>query len=416
MKRISALQNKMISSFDRKLTWMCLSGLLILIGLVIFSPNRLIVDEIYLYKNILYAHTVTPITFINTYTQQTPGPLYEFVHYLTNTAVKGIVFIRLDNLFLLLCCMAVIRAIMKKNRVEHATLLSLLYICLPLTWSNAGTALTEASALLCLLLACLFLSDELNGKRTNMFMLVLAGLLLSLAPTSRSTYLVATPALLCAMYMTKQISNLRLWLVVLLSLLLPAWLFGMWHGLVPPAQAYTTFSGLSWSHLMAGIVYSGFCLFILFPNAIRIVRLYRLSFIALTIVFFIALYRFHIHLLPFIQAVPPALFANPIAKYILLILYALSSSLFVIATFISIKKEKNGAYIFLLFTMLFLIVSNIKIGPYFSSNYVFQFAPFMIILFRQYFAQNRLQLVVNIIGILLGIMWVLRLYGVPHLL
>ena len=86
----------------------------------------------------------------------------------------------------------------------------------------------------------------------------------------------------------------------------------------------------------------------------------------------------------------------------------------------NILEEQKEIYILLSLATVFLVCTNIRIWPYFSSNYIFQFVPFLVLVCRQYYQRNPLQLLVNIIGILMGFVALLRAYGtgdvIRHLL
>ena len=176
--------------------FVCISSLLVLLFNVLFSPNRLIYDEYFFCKNIIYLKDVSFFEFLQTYKLQPPGPLYQIIHYYTFTFSNNIVYVRIENLILALSNIYILSIILKRSNVKNYLFISLLYICIPLAWLNSGLALSETPTIFFSLLFFLFLNDVFERKEKKLFNIILCSIFLSCSIMGRSTFLVQEFALL----------------------------------------------------------------------------------------------------------------------------------------------------------------------------------------------------------------------------
>jgi len=397
--------------YKSSLYFICFAAIGTLTFFVINSPRTFVADEQIFYPNIAYLHDVGIAKFITTYVGQAPGPLYELVHYFTYILFKNILFVRIDNLIFTFLNISLIALILKKREIKNYALISLLYLCVPLSWPNSGIAITETPTIFFALLFFYFLDDAFIRQKVSITSVLILSFCATCAIMGRSTFLTIVLSALAFFLYSWERRKTFLLVICILAMLIPAYVFLLWGGLMPPQQAFLSKGGFSFYHLILMTAYTGIVLLILFPNAITIVCEKYKSFIVIFVLFFLAFIVFKNNILIPMQTVKIA--HSEYIKYLIIAVYAATSSFFVLIAFDTFIDEKRDMYVTLFFFLILLMATTLRITDHFSGTYAFQTAPFLILIFRKYFKVNLLQVVLSAIGVIAGI-WSLHGYYTFH--
>lgn len=245
-------------------------ALLAFIAIVGFSPHHFLYDEPYYvtYISLLHQHGLT-VAFIKS-VPGPAGPLYAFVHVVAEPVTHlDPVRMRFVNVSLLLGVMVILGAYLRLQKQLDFWATPLLVLVVPMTWVLSGMALTEAPALFFVTLSLYFLLrglDAFRAERPVWGKFWASGVLLGIAVWGRQPYLLlAGVVVLLALVERRLRASAIMFLGVVLAVAAP--LFIVWHGLVPLPMHRV--QGLSVSHALLSLSYTGLCLFLLAPRFFR---------------------------------------------------------------------------------------------------------------------------------------------------
>jgi len=246
-------------------------ALLALVAMVAFSPHRLTYDEPYYlnYVSLLHQHGLT-IAYI----QSVPGPagpLYGFVQRMAEPVTHlDPVGMRLVNISFLLGVMVVLGVYLRFLKKSTFFATPLLALVVPMTWVVSGLALTEAPALFFVTLSLCFQLkglDAFQAERPVWGKFLVSGILLGVAFWGRQPYVLLAGVIVLLVFAERRLMvPAMIFLVALAAIVSP--LVVIWHGLVPPAMQKIV-GGLSLSHALDSLSYTGFCIFLLAPSFFR---------------------------------------------------------------------------------------------------------------------------------------------------
>lgn len=242
---------------------------LALLMLVATSPHRFLYDEPYFanYIPLLHQYGLTA-KFMNSLTG-TVGPLYAFVHVafepLTNLQP---VRMRLVNVFLLVVVAGILASWLKRQKCSDYGVAGCSVLVVPMTWVLAGLALSEMPALVFVTLS-LYLQlrglESLEQGRHVLGWFFASAIFLGIAVWGRQPYLLLSgvPVLVALRERRLRITVL-IFAGTVMALAIP--LFIIWKGLVPPSH-YVVQQGLSLTHGLLSLGYTGICFLLLAPRS-----------------------------------------------------------------------------------------------------------------------------------------------------
>lgn len=379
-------------------------AILILIFLVIRSPHYYIYDERYFFPNMAYLKETGILHFVATYKNQAPGPLYEFVHYFNYVTFESIYAARIENMLLAILNIFILWQILKEEKYNFLT--ACIYIIIPLSWANSGITLTETPTILFSLLFFYTLSKNIDKPKVGIQYIVIMAMFLTLSIIGRSTFLMQIPALVLFFFYKLKSQKYFIIPTVLLALLVPMYVFYTWGGLVPPDVAFVSDEGFSLHHFVLSLSYTGIVVFIMYPNSMTIV--FRKP-LAMGIVFALVLIYLNTQsaFVPFQTVDLSGLAFMPFLETTI---YSAAAAFFIIAVYTRFVDEEENFYLVVLIFALLLLATSIRITHLFSTRYVFQAVPFLILIFRKYYRANLFQVAFAIGGVIMGIISLLGYY------
>ena len=335
-----------------------------------------------------------------------PGPLYSVIHYALNPVTHlAPPAVRVPNLVFLLLTSFLVVLTLKKTGVAHPAPLGLALISLPIVWPCSGLALTEVPSLIMATAACFILTRVLTGTATSSrgvaLLSALAGLCTSLAVLGRQTYLplIALGLLpLSIRYGKKSLVPCVLYGGT--ASVLPGLVFVAWGGLVPPSQAHI--KGFSPIHGITALAYLAACVLIVAPGYYR--RLLRAQIIAAVAIAILNLCVLHFEW----RALAGASHSIPgrwQVAYTLLIGSAVLAGavMFLIATTANmLERRTEFPFLFFSLSAVTLACTAFAIGHLFSSRYVVNALPFVLLMTYPFYKPNLWAACRVVIGVALG--------------
>lgn len=316
------------------------------------------------------------------------GPLYSYLHYLFYPISQGAVIpTRLLNVFLIVLTTITLYILLLEIKPDIAY--SALLICtIPMIFPTVGMALTEVPALLffTLFLFGLVKLEKANEKTHQYIWTLIAAFSFSLAVSGRQPYLPVIGLLFFA-WIHKEL-KLRIANVIILvitSLIYPAYLFLTWNGLAPKEGGdYTVKNFLSFPNLLIAFGYTSLIMVILSRQFyIELTKSRVIKYLLIGILSSVIYYFLDVGFIPM-----KTLFERVFNSNILLYLGALFvgfltgiSAFFMESLAHGYRQNSTNIWYFIsALGTLIIVFTCIRITHQFSSRYVFQAAPLMIIL------------------------------------
>jgi hypothetical protein len=386
-----------------------IAGLLLLSATAIFNPNGFVFDEVLFPPNVeLMEKHGFGKTFLIEMIDQAPGPLYEFIHL----PLKGFTDLqpqrmRIVNLVLFFIIIFILVLIYRQSdNKRHAIYLSLHIV--------AGLVLTEMPAMLfasiSFLLGVIILNNQDDSKKVLLYS-ILMGITGGLAILGRTPYLVILPAFFGVLILIRyfKLGSISIpqafipYAVIALSMIIP--IFMIWGGMVPPLQPKVDGAIQPWHGLLA-CAYAGVIGFIIYPKWF-VFNGTILMILAGAYVFFftLGLMELGYEYAPMATTVIRIAGLNIFNIYVKLVspLLATFGFYFLVCCWYRGKENLNNAvYLFALLASLAILASSAKISHQFSSRYVAQAAPFLVILFAKVDEADNWRWIRLAIGITMG--------------
>jgi hypothetical protein len=342
------------------------------------SPSKLCYDEpphLDLAKSVVASGWRAALTSPDN--QSAAGPLYTAIH-IAASPLTGFhaPAIRWVNLICLALVMITVSRTDQRKPARPDWIPAVSMLSVPFLWPAAGTAVTELPALAAFaffvyaMLHLLRVPDE-RASAWPFGWAALAGLALGLSILGRQTYLVVLPVVVGLFFAAPR--KWLLWLVCLaVAISCCAWLFVLWHGLVPPRNQHYVDAGLRFDYGVLSVSYVAAATLFVSPRWLKI----RNWKVALGLLFVgIAL------------AVFTRDFAKPPAKSLLLTIFGgrwglrvgfcigvLFTSVAVVWVWntlvIAWRERRDTGRAFLFLSLFALVAAPMKISHQFSSLYV----------------------------------------------
>lgn len=396
-----------------------IAGLLLLSAAAIFNPNPFVFDEPLFPPNVeLMEKYGFGKRFLLEMIDQAPGPLYEFVHLplksITNLEPRPMRIVNLVMFFIVIYVLTLVYRNSSFDR-KQAIYLALHIIAITTLWQVAGLVLTELPAMLFATLTFLvgtlmFKVSPDDHKRVLLYS-VLMGVCGGLAILGRTPYLVMIPAFFGVLFVNRFfnrqdvpfISAFGPFAIIALAMIVP--IFIIWGGMVPPLQPRVEGAIQPWHGLLA-CAYAGVIGFILNPKWFRFNYTILMLLLGAYIVFYIlGLLQLGFEYAPMATTVIRVAGLGVFNIYVKLIspLLATFGFYFLVCCWYRGKENiTNLVYIFALLTSLAILASSAKISHQFSSRYVAQAAPFLVIMFANIDEKDNWKWIRLAIGITMG--------------
>lgn len=383
----------------RSFSWLWVAGLawLGLLMVVLFIGRaEWIYDERYFMRNVLPLGEWGFGPYFLQHIDQGPGPLYQFVHLPLHPLTQGQgPWIRLVNV-VGLALLGVMGYRYLRLRPDFRAEQIAWLMAIPMTWVLGGLALSEMPALLAGM-GSLLLLHRAQTRSQNLFYL-LSGLAWGLCIIGRTQFLLLAPLWLGWALLGEGFAWARswrwlgagLWLVGCIPF--PAYVFGVWGGLTPPASVLngvTDGLALSWANLGLAAAYAAFSAAIIRPEWFRV----PIYFWIVGLVLGIGLAGADLfHFIP-AEGLLTRLLGGSLALWVGrgMLGLMLGAGLVLAA---SLSREALRLYrqepLLVLWILAFLIVSaaSVKVTIQFSSRYVGQAVPFLVLASAAYPAER----------------------------
>ena len=378
-------------------------------------------DEILFYRNMpLFREYGLSAKFLLEMPDQAPGPLYQIIHTLftplTGFTTPGI---RLVNVFLFFLVIGLTHLILKHyvKGLQHELLLALNLVAVPVIWQVAGMALTEMPGMFFAMLSLLILGALVRrGRETNLVTLGLGlagGICLGIAILGRTHFIVMMPAAAILVFnplaareqwQTVSIWAMMLYLVAALAICTP--MFYIWQGFLPPHQAVISQGSLKPWHAVLAFAYAGIIVVLLVPQWFKMNKRIALGLVALTLIYFVCnLFWWKKEYMPlyyFLAGIFPT-GVMKIYPYLSTVVLMVFATYFVVHVVYYAFQHKNNAYYLVIAACLVLALATcINVKHLFSSRYVAQASPFLILLIAEKDGFDKFKILRLLIGIGMG--------------
>lgn len=277
---------------------------------------------------------------------------------------------------------------------RHALLLSLNMMAIPMIWQVSGMALTEIPAMffasLSVLLLYISLQRQADAPALSLLTALLGGVALGFSILGRSPFLVIVPA--SAALLLQHFGDGKRWLRLMLyngsALAMCIPVFIIWKGLVPPQQAFTGAGGIDIWHGILSFAYGALLVVIIAPSwFIFSKRIAVYLAIAYLLVLGANITILHYEYSPLSEALGKVLPAGfmKVYAYIISPLLATVAGYFICCSLLRAwEKRTQPFFLFLLVCGMLLLSSSFKVTHLFSSRYVAQAAPFLVLAMAAY--------------------------------
>lgn len=397
-----------------------ISILLILYFILLLSPSGFIYDEILFVKNITFLEQYGfGQEFLLNLRDQAPGPLYQLFHKIFQPfTLLDPIKMRLLNfsLFGTLILFGLKYSNAKSDIKSFAYLL--VFLSVPIIFPIMGMSLTEMPAMILLLFSLLLLHSALRSNNCLFFrslLFIISGIFMSLAIAGRTQFLMILVPSFFLFPLQKNRGLIILFLLI--SLALPAFMFRVWNGLTPPLLGDLndglnfSYGLLALSYLSVMIFFVAYSWFDFSKKTIIIAFLTSLIFIPVNIAFkFVEFVPFKSVIFSICRLPLLVNYYKYMAPGILMIpiVFFFQSSL----RNIILYKADNWK-LFLFFSILLITLTSVKSTHQFSSRYVVQCFPLIMLLLHERIKINYFQLVISVVGLIIGFSSLYSYYTFP---
>jgi hypothetical protein len=372
-------------------------------------------DEILFINNShLFEKEGLSASFLKEMKDQAPGPLYQFVHIalkpITGLKPPGI---RMVNMGFLLALAATLFSFLHQSGKKAALVplaagVSLFFV--PVIWQIAGLALTEMPALFCAVLSfrMLYALSPQQSPAIRWMLVLLSAIMLGLSIIGRAPFMVLLlPYGYFLSLHTKgwdRMGTLVFYSAVAMAFPLP--LFFIWEGLVPPHQQYIS-GGLNAWHGILAFAYGAIVAFFIAPQWFVSIR--RRVFYFLPVAYAALLFlniRFMGLTYYSLGYTLSRVLPESVMKYYpyaLAPLLMLLASYFVVSAAVRFWQHRtHPLQTVMLVSGCLLLASCAGITHLFSTRYVAQAAPFLVLAVSRCFKVDFRQTILAGIGLIIG--------------
>lgn len=415
------INQKRNQKIDKVFKVLFLFGILLLAYFIIFlSPKVFIYDEILFVKNIpILVKFGFGKYFLLNLIDQAPGPLYQLFHVLFKPiTVLDPIRMRVLNYFLFIILIFIGCEYINKNKGVKSMEYLLVLLSVPLLFPIVGMSLTEMPAMVFLFFSLLLFQITLKSDSSfsvNLIIISIAGVFMSLAIAGRTQFLVILIPVFIFFFEKK--NRFKVIFYTLLSLSMPVYMFWIWKGLTPPYiedlnnGINISFGLLALSYLSIMIFFVSYSWFDFTKKTLMFAILISFLFTLINILFkFLEFEPFKMvlfssfkspFLIDYYKYIAPGILMIPVVLFF-------KSSL----NNIILYSEDNWR-LFLFFSIVLITLTSIKTTHQFSSRYVAQSFPLIILLLHSQIKINHIQLVISTTGLIIGFSSLYSYYTFP---
>lgn len=400
-------------------------GLLVLSAAAIFNKNPLLFDEVLFPRNVILMEKYGfGERFLVEMKDQAPGPLYQFVHLplkpFTNLEAQNLRLVNLIIFYMVIGCLVLIYHKAFHRNLPDSFYLGMHLVAIITVWQIAGLVLTEMPAIFFLSISfyigtvILKLAEEGTNKQI-LLMSVLMGITGGLAILGRTPYLVMLPAFLVVIiylryYQKKNFSAGAAFIpyaVIALAMIVP--IFIIWGGLAPPLQPLVD-GAITPRQAFLSFAYAGVMGLFINPKWYRFNRIILYILIATFVLFLILNFLgAGVEYGPMTVVFQKIFGKDPtllsLYRKSITALLMSAGAYFLICCFYHAKENLNNPkYLFAMMAALAILGSTAKISHQFSSRYVAQAAPFLVILFANIDQEDRWKWARLIVAMVMGLL------------
>ena len=397
----------------------------VIMGMVALSPNAFRYDEGVFAGNMPLIDELGPgAAFIRSLQYQSPGPLYQYVHWILKPVTNlNPVAMRAANLLLFFLAAFLLQHSLSRETVAPRDAAFAVRPAIPTmlrsptTWVLAGLALSEMPAILFLSASLVMLREVAcrpQGRVPDFSMAAIAGLLLGIAVLGRTQFIVVIAA--AGILVLKRGMRVAAPTFCISAAIIPSAVFWIWGGLVPPhvqslQSGFTPFFGLLAVGYLAAItlfMYPSWC--------VLARREYYVVALATGVLLLLNCWLGIRGPVP-LRTVVQSAFPEAYVRFLALATPAVLAGASVIYLLSLAKRVASSADLiwtsFLCLALLLIAAACIKSSAQFSSRYVAQAIPMLMLLSNGIPANHKLELFVGLAGSLLGAMSLGAYYLTP---
>ncbi|MHA4843857.1 hypothetical protein ACX0G7_06835 [Flavitalea antarctica] len=331
------------------------------------------------------------------------GPTHSIVQYIFSPLTQmKFTLIRLVNPLLFL---AITWITNKTFRQLGYKSIGWLGMAVPMTAVCIGMALTEIPAVFFLSASLFFLTKQAIGK-INLLWMSLAGLMYSFAIMGRQPMLLMLPfmILINGISLRKLPENI---LFIVFSLAFPLYCFSVWESLIPVQGALGVKGELILVHFLFALGYGLLTMFLIAPAFLKFP--FKINILIPTAGFLgcfglaIATDQQYPILNTLAQKILPPAIHEYYPHFGFAVVTAAGLYFVAVLLFRLYQHRSDKIFVFSLLAVGSVLFSSLSIQHQFSSRYVFQAYPFMIILAYPYLRTSNFNLITRILGIAIGV-------------
>jgi hypothetical protein len=332
------------------------------------------------------------------------GPTYAIVHFLFSPITQlKLIPVRLVNPLLFIVAIWLLnRTFVNLNQKRVAWL----GMAIPMTATCLGMALTELPSVFFLILS-IYLLTKSGNPQSDLLYKLLSGVALSIAIIGRQPLLLVLPFLALMNGLSR--AKLKGTIIFLLaSLAIPLYCFYVWGNIIAPRGAVEGVSGgVVMIHFLFALGYCMFSMLLIAPRFLELSGIIRpwMLVVGSLIVFLISIITKHEFAI--LNTLAERVLPAAIHKYYPSLGFALVVSAglyFILVLFVRLYEHRHDKFFsYSLISCAAILFSALSINHQFSSRYVFQAYPFMVIMAQPYLTHSKVNLGTRAFGVLLGI-------------
>jgi hypothetical protein len=379
-----------------------IAGLIIIAILgIFFTMHGYIYDEPYYLSNvdILKEHGIGDYFLLNL--KGPAGPTYSVLHYILSPLTHlNIALVRAVNIVLFILSIIVLNSCFKQLKIKGSAIAG---VAIPMTAVCIGMALTEMPAIFFLCLSIYFFSKSSGNQILFKF---LSGIFLSIAILGRQPLLLTIP---CFIYLNgfskKAILSTIAFLIATAAL--PLYCFYVWKDIIPAEGNYVEEGSLVVVHFLLALGYALICFLIISPEFIRLPFKIKPLIIVLTFIASILISYFMDLKFPVLNTLAAKVLPAAVLQYYpyLCFSFLMVAGIYLLVVFAyrGYEFRHDKIILFSLFACFVILFSTLSIKHQFSSRYVFQAFPFMLIIAERFIKFSTKTYWLRIVGVVIGI-------------
>jgi len=423
---MTVLGNILNAKADKTLIGICIGACILLIILVIVSPQKLIYDERY---HLGHVETLAGPgglwAFLTIPSHSAVGPVYGVLHYILSpfTGLNA-PYVRFVNVTMALGIVGLTSGMLSNLGYTKTIARSAAFFAIPMVWSTSGMALTE-------IVAAFFYDDwsvcdrapaffPVNGKlpgrwpadTTSVAPWLICGVFTGLAILSRQTYLpaVAFPVILAIIARRHRALAAVSFLT---SLVVIAPVFYVWGGLTAPGQEFTG-GGISIAHGVLSLGYLAIILTIIAPAYFSSIlkRHLLIAIVAISIAFSGLMSLSHIiPMRSLFESLLPSEALGFVGFSFGVVVYLAAVSLGFATLFNCWQRLDQPGFVASTLVMGLCVATAFGVVHGFSSRYVMSSIPFLFVAVQPFLKLNMFFALRILFGALIGIGSMVTYYG-----